>query len=113
MRHLLAARGRRVVRRDRNRQDDFYVLGQVFGRLERPVSGLMRHLREVEVIEVALLPGRVIRAAGLGPLVLATGLADRVPSRRLCTPVAAVPIPVVAIWAEEEHLPALAADHKP
>src|ERR1041385_6184509 len=45
---LLAARGRCVVHRDRGRRIDHYVRGQLLGRL-------MRHLRGLVSIEVALM----------------------------------------------------------
>jgi len=63
---LLADRGRRVVRRDRSRREHLYGGGQVLG-------SLMRHLRGLASIEVALLASGVVGAAGLGPLVADAG----------------------------------------
>jgi hypothetical protein len=113
MRGLLATHGRRVVRQDRSRRDHVYGSGQVFDKVECPIPGLMRHLRDVALIEVALLAGRVTGATSIGPLVAAPRLAHGIPARRLGAVVTAVPVAVVAVEAEEEHLPTSSAGHEP
>src|SRR5215510_7693004 len=99
---LLAGRGRCVVHRDRSRQRDMYVRRQVFGSLRRPISGLMRHLREVAPIEVLLLPRAVIGSTGRGLLVPAPRGPHGFSSRRFRAQPAAVAISVVAPRADEE-----------
>jgi len=59
------------------------------------------------------MAGRVVGSPCLRPLVLASGLTDRVPPRGLRAVFIAVAIPVVAVGAEVEHLPALTADNEP
>jgi hypothetical protein len=100
---LAAARERRAVRRARRRRDQLYDGGQVFG-------SLMRHLRGLEAIEVRLLPGGVVGPARLGLLVAAAGAAQRFTARGLAAGVAAIDVAVVAPPAQQEHLPAAAAD---
>jgi hypothetical protein len=113
MRHLLAAHGRRILRRDRSWRDHVYGAGQVYDKVQCPNPGLMRHLRGLALIEVALLAGRVIGPPCLGPAVRATRRSDRVAARRLGAVVVAVPVAVVAIGAQEEHLATSSADHEP
>jgi hypothetical protein len=62
MHRLLAARDRRDVRRDRSGREHLYVLACGLG-------SLMRHLRGLASIEVALLPGGVVSAALVGALI--------------------------------------------
>jgi hypothetical protein len=73
----------------------------------------MRHLRGLALIEVALLPGRMVGPTGFGPLVAAprrTHLFD--PGHRGAV-LAAVAITVVAVGAQEEHPAAPATGHEP
>jgi hypothetical protein len=102
---LLAAshRGLRVMRRRRRRRDHLYDGGQVLG-------SLMRHLRSLTPIEVALLPRGMIGPTRLGLLIATTGGALRLASPHLAAGVAAVDVAVVAPPAEEEHLATEAAD---
>jgi hypothetical protein len=72
MHYLLAARGRRVVRQDRSWRDHVYGSGQVFDKVQCPNLGLMRHLRGLTLVEVALLTNGVAGPPGLGPLVPTT-----------------------------------------
>jgi hypothetical protein len=69
MTYLLAARDRRVVRRRLSRQDHVYGTRQVFDKVECPILGLMRHLRGVALVQVALLSSGMAHATGLGLLV--------------------------------------------
>lgn len=57
------------MHRDRIQREDLYVLGYERG-------SLMRHLRGLASIEVALLPGRMVGTAGLGALIAATRCAQ-------------------------------------
>jgi len=103
---LLAARGRRGVRRDRSRQDDLYGAGQLLG-------SLMRHLRGLASIEVPLVSRGVHGPAGLGALIAAACRAERLAARHLGAHPRAVPVPVVAPATQEEHLAAPGTCHKP
>jgi hypothetical protein len=113
MRHLLAARGRRVVRQDRSWRDHVYGGGQVFDKVQCPNLGLMRHLRGLALIEVALLAGRMMGSARRGPLVTTTRRAHRIAARRFGAVLVAVPVTVVAVGAQEEHLAASPTGDKP
>ena len=73
----------------------------------------MRHLRGLALIEVALLAGRMMGSACRGPLVTTTRRAHGIPARRLGAIVVAVPVAVVAVGAQEEHLAASPTDDKP
>jgi hypothetical protein len=73
----------------------------------------MRHLRGLASIEVALLAGRVVGAALVGPLIPAARGPARLASPEGGAPARAVAMAVVAPAAEEEHLPAPRAGHKP
>ena len=73
----------------------------------------MRHLRGVTLIEVTLLTGRMADPAGLGPLVCAARRSERIAARRLGAVVVAIPVSVVTVGAQEEHLAASPADHEP
>jgi hypothetical protein len=112
MRFLLAARGRRVLRRDWSRRGHIYGAGQVFDRLECPILGLMRHLR-VPLQEIALLTSGMIGSPSCGPLVQAPRCPHRITSRRLGAIVVTVPVTVVAVGTQEEHLAASLAGHEP
>jgi hypothetical protein len=112
MRYLLAVRGQRVLRRDRSRRDHVYGAGQVFDKLERPILGLMHHLR-VPLHEIALLTSGMIGSPSRRPPVQAPRCTHRITSRRLGAIVVTVPVPVVAVRAQEEHLTASLAGHEP
>ena len=73
----------------------------------------MRHLRGLALIEVALLAGRMMGSARRGPLVTTTRRAQGIPTGRLGAVVVAVPVTVVAVGAQEEHLAASPTDDKP
>ena len=101
------------MRHDRSWRDHVYGGGQVFDKVQCPNLGLMRHLRGLALVEVALLGGGMVSPTGLGPLVPATRCPDRVASCRLSAVLVAVPVAVVAIGAQEEHLAASPTGHKP
>jgi hypothetical protein len=113
MTYLLATRRRRVVRRNWSRQDHVYGTGQVFDKLQCPIPGLMRHLRGIALVQVALLGSGMVRAAGPGPLVPTPRRAHRSLSCSVGAVVVAVSLPVVAVRTQEEHLAASPAGHKP
>lgn len=69
----------------------------------------MRHLFELALIEVALLPARVIRAPCIRLLVPPARGAHRIAPARPGTIVTAVAPAAVAVDAQEEHLAAPAA----
>lgn len=86
--------------------------GQIFGSACCPIFGLMRHLRGLTPVEVSLLSRGVVRSPGLGSLVAATGLTQRLlPRERRARP-PAVPVAVVAPGAEKEDLAAPSAGHE-
>jgi hypothetical protein len=109
---LLAACDRRVARHDQSRRDQLYGTGQVFGYPFCPILGLMHHLR-ITPHEIALLASRMTGTARLGAPVPPTGLAHRITSCCLGALVAAVPVAVVAVRAQEERLTACPAGHQP
>jgi hypothetical protein len=113
MAYLLAARGRRIVRLNVSRQDHVYGTGQVFDKRQCPIPGLMRHLRGVALVEVALLGSGMVHAARLGPLVPTPCVSQRIPSCSVGAVVITVAVAVVAARAQEEHLAASPAGHKP
>src|SRR5262249_58159503 len=93
---LAAARDRRVVRRGRRRQDHLYDCGQVWG-------SLMRHLRDLEPVEVPLLPRRVVRPTGVGLLIAAARGTNRLAAAMLSASIGAVDVAVVAPAAERKN----------
>jgi hypothetical protein len=66
---LPAGRGRRVMRRDRSRREHLYGIAVELG-------SLMRHLRGLASIEVALLPCSVVGSTRFGALIAATRCAS-------------------------------------
>jgi hypothetical protein len=100
------------MHRDRSRRGYLYVGEQVFGSVGCPVSGLMRHLRELTSLEILLVSRGVIRTARLAPLIAPTGLADRFATRNCGARATAVPMTVVTRRAQEEDLAAPTAGHK-
>jgi len=72
----------------------------------------MHHLR-ITPHEIALLASRMTGTARLGAPVPAPGLAHRITSCCLGALVTAVPVAVVAVRAQEEHLTACPAGHQP
>jgi hypothetical protein len=66
---LLAGRGRRFMRRDRSRREHLYGIAVGLG-------SLMRHLRGLASIEVALLPRGVVGSARFGALIAAASCAS-------------------------------------
>jgi hypothetical protein len=109
---LLAADDRRVLRHDRSRRDHLYDTGQVFGQPLCPILGLMHHLG-ITPHEIALLTSRMIGATCRGAPVPPPGRAHRIASRRRGAVVTAVPVAVVAVRAQQEHLTAGPASHRP
>ena len=73
----------------------------------------MRHLRGLALIEVALLPGRMIGPTGLGLLVAAPRCTHLFDPGHLGAVVAAIAIAIVAVGAQEEHPAAPATSHEP
>lgn len=73
----------------------------------------MRHLRGLALIEVVLLPGRMIGPTGLGLLVAAPRRTHLFDPGHLGAVVAAVAIAIVAVGAQEEHPAAPATSHEP
>jgi hypothetical protein len=69
----------------------------------------MRHLRDLEPIEVRLLPRRVLGPTHLGLLVAPARREPRLAAADLGADVAAIHVAVVAPPAQEEHLAATAA----
>jgi hypothetical protein len=102
---LLTAGARRVVRRGRSRRDDLYGLEQPFG-------SLMRHLRGLPAIEVALVPSGVVGPASRRLLISPTGSRARLAARDRGARPRAVTVSPVAPAAKEEHLAAPTTAHE-
>jgi hypothetical protein len=87
------------------RRDGFYVAGQLLGRL-------MRHLRELASIEVALVPRRMTNTASLAALISTPRREQRFSARGLRARRPAVAVTVVAEATDEEDLPTPRAAHE-